>query len=101
MTTATTALRDAADTIRDAAETGLQSIGGLLEDAKHRVDAVHVPKVSLPTRRKKRGWIGWIVVGGLVAVVAVVMNRRASANHPSATASTSPVMSHPEPAAAA
>ena len=100
MTTATTALRDAADTIRDAAETGLQSIGGLLEDAKHRVDAVHVPKVSLPKKHKKRGWIGWLVLGGLVAVVAVVMNRRSSTNHASSSTSTSPVMAHPEPAAA-
>ena len=84
MTTATTALRDAADTIRDAAETGIQSIGGLLEDAKNRVEAVHIPSVSIPKiaikqKGRGRGWLGWLLVAGIVAAVAVKKSRKKDA----------------------
>ena len=91
MTTATTAIRDAADTIRDAAETGIQSIGGLLDDAKSRVEAVHMPKMSMgpkvtiSRRPTGRRWLGWVlVVVGAVAVVAVLKSRstKTSASSP-------------------
>jgi hypothetical protein len=94
-TAATTALRDVADTIRDAAETGIQSIGGLLEDAKSRVDSVQIPKVNISKRRKGRGWMGWALVAGAVAVVAVLKSRSKS-KHSTTTAA----QGQREPAAA-
>ena len=84
-TAATTALRDVADTIRDAAETGIQSIGGLLEDAKSRVDAVQMPKVTISKRRKGRGWLGWVLVAGAVAVVVMMKSRSKSKTSTSTT----------------
>lgn len=100
MTTATTALRDAADTIRDAAETGLHSIGGLLEDAKHRVDAVHVPKVSISKQRKRRGWMGWLILAGAGIVAIVVIKNRSSAATPATSTTPTTASLQPEPAAA-
>lgn len=100
MTTATTALRDAADTIRDAAETGLHSIGGLLEDAKHRVDAVHVPKVSISKQRKRRGWMGWFVLVGVSVVAALILKNRSSSATPTTNTMPASASRKPEPAAA-
>ena len=101
MTTATTALRDAADTIRDAAETGIQSIGGLLEDAKSRVDAVHIPKVTLKKQRAGGAWLPWLLVAAVIAAVAVLKSRSKSKSTISAkSTSSTPVGAQREPAIA-
>jgi hypothetical protein len=94
-TAATTALRDVADTIRDAAESGIQSIGGLLEDAKSRVDSVQMPKVTISKQRKGRGWLVWVLVAGAVAAVAMLKGRSKSKT---STSTASP--GQREPAAA-